>query len=127
MASLGKQLRNARRARNKSLEDISDYTNVSRQYLEALEENDYDTLPGPVYTRGFISAYAKCVDLDPKALLEQYDKLTTFNKLPNEGGFKHPIHRRGTRRIIRKRLLLLLITLLVIVLCFLGLLWLRGT
>lgn len=127
MTSLGEQLRNARRTKSKSLEDISKDTNISKQYLKALEENNYDIFPGRVYIRGFLSTYAKYVGLDPKAIVEQYDKLTTFSKLLSKEASEKEAYKPGKRQIIRRRLLLLLIAFLFITLSLVGLLWLRKT
>ena len=125
MISLGEQLRIARRTTKKSLEDVSNDTNISKRYLEALEEDNYDIFPGQVYVRGFLSVYAECVGLDPKAIVEQYSKLATLSKLFNKEISESAVYRRGTRRVIRKRLLLLLIALLLTILCLAALLWLR--
>jgi len=126
MTSLGEQLRNARRINNKSLEHISKDTNISKQYLKALEENNYDIFPGQVYIRGFLSVYAKYVGLDPQAILEQYDKLTMFSNLLSKEASEKEAYKRGKRQVIRKRLFLLLIAFLFITLSLVGLLWLRG-
>jgi cytoskeleton protein RodZ len=127
MTSLGEQLRLARRAKSKSLEDVSNDTNISKRYLEALEEDNYDIFPSQVYVRGFLSVYAECVGLDSKAVVEQYKKLITYSKLLDRQISERVAHRRGTRRVIRKRLLLVLIALLLTILCLAALLWLRRT
>lgn len=127
MISLGEQLRIARSTMNKSLEDVSNDTNISKRYLKALEEDNYDIFPGQVYIRGFLGVYAKCVGLDPEAIVEQYNKLVTFSNLLNKGVSESAVHRRGTRRVIRKRLLLLLVALFLTILCLVALLWLRRT
>lgn len=127
MISLGEQLRIARSTMNKSLEDVSNDTNISKRYLKALEEDNYDIFPSQVYIRGFLGVYAKCVGLDPKAIVEQYNKLVTFSKLLDKGISESAAHRRGTRRVIRKRLLLLLVALFLTILCLVALLWLRRT
>ena len=127
MISLGEQLRIARRTTKKSLEDVSNDTNISKRYLEALEEDNYDIFPSQIYIRGFLSVYAECVGLDSKAIMEQYNKLVAFSKLLDKEISESVAHRRGTRRVIRKRLLLLLIALLLTISCLVVLLWLRRT
>ena len=127
MASLGEQLRTARRTKSKSLEDVSNHTNISKQYLEALEADRYDTLPGQVYVKGFLSSYAKCVGLDPEAILEQYDRLMTFSDLTDAEAPDNTARRRRARRVIRKRVFMLLIIVSATILCLAGLLWLRST
>lgn len=85
MKSLGEQLKLARKSKNRSLEDISRDTNISKQYLEALEEDNYDILPGSAYVRGFLSNYARWVGLDPKAVVKQYNKLAALSELLESG------------------------------------------
>ena len=69
-ASIGEQLRLAREGRGIPLREISDQTRISVRYLEAIESNDYDRLPGGVFTRSFIKAYARCVGYDEKDAIE---------------------------------------------------------
>jgi len=122
---LGQQLRAARRARNKSLEDVSNDTNIKQEYLKSLEEDNYDSLPGQVYVRGFLSSYGKYVGLDPKALVAQYDRLMAFV----EETLEDAPHQRKTRRrrIIPRRVIMLLIALVLAVLWLAILLWSKKT
>jgi cytoskeletal protein RodZ len=71
-ASFGDELRLAREARGISLRQISDQTRISIRYLEAIETNDYKRLPGGIFNRSFIKAYAKQISFDEKAALEGY-------------------------------------------------------
>jgi cytoskeleton protein RodZ len=71
-ASFGDELRLAREARGISLRHISDQTRISIRYLEAIESNDYKRLPGGIFNRSFIKAYAKQIGFDEKAAMEGY-------------------------------------------------------
>lgn len=62
---LGTWLRTARLRRGLSLAEIERDTRINRLYLEALEEEHFDVLPAPVYTRGFLRSYARALGLDP--------------------------------------------------------------
>ena len=73
-ASIGEQLRLAREGRGIPLREISDQTRISIRYLEAIESNDYDRLPGGVFNRSFIKAYARCVGYDEKEAIEGYTR-----------------------------------------------------
>ena len=73
-ASIGEQLRLAREGRGVPLREISDQTRISVRYLEAIESNDYDRLPGGVFNRSFIKAYARCVGYDEKEAIEGYTR-----------------------------------------------------
>ena len=65
-ANVGGRLREAREARNMELRDIAASTKISIGALEALEQNDFDPLPGGIFTRAFVRAYASEVGLDPE-------------------------------------------------------------
>ena len=73
-ANLGEQLRLAREARGMGLREICDQTRISVHYLEAIEANDYKRLPGGVFNRSFIKAYAKCVGYDEREAIEGYTR-----------------------------------------------------
>jgi len=121
MASLGEQLRAARTAMSKSLEEISNDTNVSKQYLAALEEDKYEVFPAPIYIRGFLSVYARYVGLDPEALMDQYDKSNMLGKLheTSEGTARKPkAERKTSRRLIPLIVIILAIVCLAIVAWF---------
>ena len=72
MPSFGEQLRRERELRKVSLEEIAEATKISVRYLRALEENDFSQLPGGVFDRGFVRAYAQFVGLDEDATVEAY-------------------------------------------------------
>ena len=73
-ASIGEQLRLAREERGIGLREICDQTRISVHYLEAIEANDYKRLPGGVFNRSFIKAYAKCVGYDEREAIEGYTR-----------------------------------------------------
>lgn len=70
--SLGQRLCQAREAKKMAIKDVSATTHVRKEYLQALDEGNYDILPENVYTRNFIRLYAQAVGLDEKDLLELY-------------------------------------------------------
>ena len=72
MSGIGEQLRKAREAKGLSISDIEKATKIQSRYLEAIENNDFDKLPGDFYVRAFIRQYAQIVGLDGKELLSQY-------------------------------------------------------
>jgi cytoskeleton protein RodZ len=70
--NLGQQLRLAREERGIALREISDQTRISMRYLEAIETNDYKRLPGGIFNRSFLKAYARCVGFDEKEAVDAY-------------------------------------------------------
>ena len=66
---LGETLRRARLSKNVTFEDAERVTRIRREYLEALEREDFHKLPAPVYARGFLRSYAGYLGLDPGQLM----------------------------------------------------------
>jgi len=75
--SIGKQLRQAREARNLSLEQIAQATRIRVRYLQALEAEQFELLPSTAQVRGFLRAYAAQLHLDPVPLLAALDGETS--------------------------------------------------
>jgi cytoskeletal protein RodZ len=71
-ATIGEQLRIAREERGIPLREISDQTRISIHYLEAIESDDYKRLPGGIFNRSFVKAYARYVGFDEKQAVEAY-------------------------------------------------------
>jgi cytoskeleton protein RodZ len=69
---VGGELRRARTARQLSLVDIAARTKINQTILRAIEENRFDRVPGGLFTRGYLRAYAREVHLDPEETVEQY-------------------------------------------------------
>ena len=70
--SLGEQLRRARLARGISLREISDQTRITMRHLEAIESGDYKHLPGGIFNRSFIKAFARAVGFNEQRALDLY-------------------------------------------------------
>ncbi|MFD1901422.1 helix-turn-helix domain-containing protein [Enterococcus termitis] len=66
-------MRDARLQRNMSLDELQQITKTQKRYLIAIEENDFDSMPGTFYVRAFIRQYASAVGLDGNELVEIYD------------------------------------------------------
>ncbi len=67
-AEIGSELKAARLKKGASLEIVSQQTRIPRKFLEALEGNRFDELPGPAYLRGFLKNYCDYLDLDFESL-----------------------------------------------------------
>jgi len=63
------------------MDELQQLTKIQRQYLEALESNDFESLPGSYYARNFIKQYAKTVGLNPDEMVTIYDGKTPKPKL----------------------------------------------
>ena len=84
-ASLGARLRQAREARNLSLRELSDQTRIARRYLEAIESDDHKELPGGIFNRSFIKAYAKAVGFNEAEAVSAYTEVArSHGETPDE-------------------------------------------
>lgn len=72
MSELGALLKKAREEKGFSLDEVQEQTKIRKRYLEALEEGDFDVLPGKFYIRAFIKNYAEFVGLDADEVLKHY-------------------------------------------------------
>jgi cytoskeleton protein RodZ len=72
MESLGEWLREEREARSVSIEEIASATKIVPRYLEALESDRLDLMPGGFFIKGIIRAYAGAVGLDAEEVLARY-------------------------------------------------------
>jgi hypothetical protein len=68
----GEKLRKYREQRGLEIDDISNVTKISVRMLRALEEEHFDQLPGGVFNRGFVRAYARQVGLDQEEAVADY-------------------------------------------------------
>ncbi|MGA9966654.1 MAG: RodZ domain-containing protein [Terriglobales bacterium] len=72
MASFGAQLKQERERKGVTLEDISLTTKIGTRMLRALEEEHFDQLPGGIFNKGFIRAYARCLGMDEEQAIADY-------------------------------------------------------
>ncbi|MDM5320001.1 helix-turn-helix domain-containing protein [Bacillus altitudinis] len=81
MTELGKRLIEAREEKGMSLEDLQTVTKIQKRYLLAIEQGNYDIIPGKFYVRAFIKQYAEAVGLNPEQLFEEFrkDVPSTYN------------------------------------------------
>src|SRR5512143_313832 len=75
MGTLGRYLHDAREARGIDLRDAAQQTRISLQYLRALEEENFEKLPGDVFVRGFLKNYARFLRLDEAEVMKQYAEM----------------------------------------------------
>lgn len=72
MSELAEALKKARQEKGMSLAEVQEATKIQRRYLEAIENGNFDVLPGHFYVRAFIKSYAETVGLDADELTNQY-------------------------------------------------------
>ena len=72
MPEIGATLREARMRARIDISEIETETKIRAKYLRALENEEWDLLPGPTYVKSFLRTYAEALDLDAKLLVEEY-------------------------------------------------------
>lgn len=72
MGSFGERLRQQREMRGISLEEIVTTTKIGRRLLLALEEEQFDLLPGGIFNKAYVRAYAKCVGINEDEAVAEY-------------------------------------------------------
>src|ERR1035438_9515350 len=72
VGSFGERLRREREMRAISLDDIADATKIGTRLLRALEEEHFELLPGGIFNKGFVRAYAKYVGLNEEEAVADY-------------------------------------------------------
>jgi cytoskeleton protein RodZ len=78
----GVHLRREREMRGVTLEEISSATRIGTRFLDALEAEQWEVLPGGVFNRGFVRSTAQFLGLDPEAMLAEYTLATTDSTRP---------------------------------------------
>jgi len=74
MGSFGENLRREREMRGVTLQEISAATKISVRFLKSIENEEFSKLPGGIFSRSFVRAYARYLGLDEDPLLEEYQQ-----------------------------------------------------
>jgi cytoskeletal protein RodZ len=70
----GKYLKTERELRNLSIEEAAKLTKIREHFLKAIEEDRYELLPPGLYLKGFLTAYARYLGLDPNEVVLRYQR-----------------------------------------------------
>src|SRR5687767_9343019 len=76
MVSIGEELKREREFREISLRGISVVTKINIRMLVAIEKDNFAFLPGGIFNRNFIRAYAEFIGLDPEVIIRKYQVQT---------------------------------------------------
>jgi cytoskeleton protein RodZ len=77
MFEIGRSLREARTRRGLDLPQIERDTHIRGKYIAALEDEEFDALPGPAYAKGFLRTYADYLGLDSQQFIDEYNSRFT--------------------------------------------------
>jgi cytoskeletal protein RodZ len=132
MGDLGARLKQAREARGIALGEIATTTKISVVALEALEKNDYARLPGGIFSRAFVRAYALAVGVEPEAAVNEFLEEFARYERDKERAVKRPEITPDDREFLdrQNRALRLFRTLLIVAalatlaaLVYVGMVW----
>ena len=104
MPEIGETLREARMRRRIDMTEVEAATKIRAKYLRALENEEWDLLPGPTFVKTFLRTYAEYLELDPRMLVEEYrqryERPSTQDLTPFGPGMGGQRRRRRQRRPI---------------------------
>ena len=72
MYEIGDTLRESRLRRGMTIKDVEDATKIRSKYLQALESDDFEVIPGPTFVKAFLRTYGEFLELDTVILLDEY-------------------------------------------------------
>jgi Helix-turn-helix domain len=124
MPDIGTTLREARMRARIDISEIETETKIRAKYLRALENEEWDLLPGPTYVKSFLRTYADALGLDGKLLIEEYklrhERLSDVELQPIAPLGQRERQRRPRAAISRGWLLAVVVAGLLAGLWFLG-------
>lgn len=82
--SVGRTLKRSREERNLSLDEAARATKIRKDFLLAIEDDKLETLPGPVFARGFVRSYAEYLSLDAPALIARVSRSLEGKDAPHQ-------------------------------------------
>jgi cytoskeletal protein RodZ len=91
--NFGELLKREREMREVSLNEVTKATRIGPRFLEALENEEWEKLPGGVFNRGFVRAIARFLGLDEENLLAEYDLAHGDPELPAPQPYENKIPR----------------------------------
>jgi cytoskeleton protein RodZ len=91
--TFGERLKREREMREVSLKEVTTATRIGPRFLEALENEEWDKLPGGIFNRGFVRSIARYLGLDEENLLAEYDMARGEQSLPVPQPYENKIPR----------------------------------
>lgn len=127
MTELGDRLREARKEKGYTLDDLQEITKIQKRYLAGIENEEYSSMPGSFYVRAFIKQYAEAVGLDADEMLSLYkDSASKADTEEEERPLTAPtLSRRSSRstgqlsQVMPKIIVALFIIVIIVAVAFL--------
>lgn len=119
MASFGDSLRQERLRKQITLDQVAEATKINQRFLQAIEEETLQVLPGGVFNRNFVRSYARYLGLNEEQYVEEYIRATGDSAQPS--ALPHPPAGSSEPLISGSTLLALLIAGIVVMVAWAGL------
>lgn len=142
LESIGTLLKKCREQKGLTLKDIENITKIRTKYIEAIEQDNFEVIPGEVYVKGFIRSYADSLGLDGNVLVQHYkelklhqmhqnqqeDKLDEKNNVQTANNSNYYKERRQKRRkqlknVKQHRIILFIILLIITLILITPIIW----
>ena len=95
---IGEVLKRARTRSKLDIHTVEQRTKIRTKYLRALENEEWEVLPGHPYAKGFLRTYAQCLGLDGAALVDEYRRTVESSLGPGAPlQFAEPVLERRRR------------------------------
>jgi cytoskeleton protein RodZ len=91
--TFGERLKREREMREVSLKEVTSATRIGPRFLEALENEEWDKLPGGIFNRGFVRSIARFLGLDEENLLAEYDLARGDQSMPAPQPYENKLPR----------------------------------
>src|SRR5499433_1385957 len=118
-------MRREREMRGVSLEEISGSTKIGTRSLKALEEEDFEKLPGGIFNKGFVRAYARYLGLDEDQAVVDYSAANSEQPAPPDQ-FPLEVHEKPNREMNPRRSPIPLVLAVLALLAVLAVFWARN-
>ncbi|AUG53558.1 helix-turn-helix domain-containing protein [Thalassospira marina] len=89
--TVGRLLRHTRTTHGQTLDGVAQLLRIRKVYLEAIENSDYDALPGGPYGLGFVKGYAEHLGLDGKEIVRRYKEESNAPAVRSQLSFPKPV------------------------------------
>jgi len=117
---IGAKLKEAREAKNISLDTLQETTKIQKRYLLAIEQGNLHILPGKFYARAFIKEYATAVGLDPNEILEGHKDEVPESKIENEIPYTRMQRTRQENRASKSPAIFSIMPTIIVILLVIG-------
>jgi len=126
VSGVGERLKQARIESGLTLQEVEEQTKIRMFYLDAIEADDYKSLPGKVYITGFLRSYCKLLNIDSDEIINEFNKDWASKKLDKDiviadakeeiiGEKKFPKMNFNYNKMMRFSILILAVVVLLVV------------